>query len=84
MSRPVQGGNDELTGGDNFGSGIVSNPLFGDALRMLGSSQGGKDTLAGGDNFGSGNVRSFRRRLSRMIAGVVPDNSSQPTTISLI
>jgi hypothetical protein len=49
----ARGGNDSLTGGDNFGSGVlgsVFNSLVGDASSMSGSTPGGNDTLTGGDN----------------------------------
>jgi hypothetical protein len=38
MPDATQGGKDTLIGGDNFGSGNVSNQLYGDALR---TSRGG-------------------------------------------
>jgi hypothetical protein len=48
MSGFAQGGDDELTGGDNTGTGTVSNILFGDASSMSGSAQGGDDRLISG------------------------------------
>jgi hypothetical protein len=56
MSGSAQGGNDELTGGDNSGSGSVINRLRGDARDMSGSAQGGDDELTGGDNGGSSSL----------------------------
>ncbi len=50
MSGSAQGGNDILTGGDNTGSGSVSNTLVGDAEEMHDNSVGGNDTLTGGAN----------------------------------
>jgi hypothetical protein len=57
MSGSAQGGDDELTGGDNSGSGNVNNLLTGDAfVTMRGFAQGGDDELTGGDNSGSGTI----------------------------
>jgi hypothetical protein len=57
MAAHAQGGNDVLIGGDNTGSGTVSNILVGDG-NMSGSAhaQGGDDVLIGGDNTGTGTV----------------------------
>jgi hypothetical protein len=50
MSGSAKGGNDILTGGDNSGSGFVTNELFGDARFMNDSAQGGNDRLISGIN----------------------------------
>jgi hypothetical protein len=48
MSGSTKGGNDTLIGGNNTGTGTVSNILFGDAQVMSGSAKGGDDTLQAG------------------------------------
>jgi hypothetical protein len=56
MSDNAHGGDDILTGGNNYANGIVQNGIRGDADQMTDSVKGGDDHLTGGNNFGAGSV----------------------------
>ena len=48
MSDLTQGGNDILTGGNNYAGGTLINGICGDAFQMFDSVKGGDDNLTGG------------------------------------
>lgn len=48
-----------MTGGNNYGDGIVTNSLHGDAFQMSDSATGGNDHVTGGNNSGTGFVDNF-------------------------
>jgi hypothetical protein len=79
MSDSAQGGDDEVTGGDNTGSGSVSNILVGDGSFMSDSAQGGDDELTGGNNSGSGSVSNLLRGDANGMSGFAQGSDDELT-----